>query len=220
MGWTMTSVGLAEPPQELVADASAVINLLASRAAREVLESFPVRLKVMDEVSRELATGRQSGWSSAEQLAVLVDEGLVEIVGLAESSHECFESLVVGAAIETLDDGESATIAYACATGADVLIDERKARRICAARFPSLGVLTTFALLTSTHVMALLGEAATSDAVFFALSDGRMRVPAEDHQRVVALIGTERARSCASLPEHVRYARQPQPGETSIRVGL
>ncbi|MEX2048510.1 MAG: hypothetical protein WEB90_02935 [Gemmatimonadota bacterium] len=200
----MASSSLAEPPPELIADASAVISLLASGVARQVLESLPTRLRVIDAVSTELATGTPRGWDTAERLAVLVDAGLAEIVGLDESSYECFESLVVGAASDTLDDGEAATIAYACATRAGALIDERKARRICAARFPSLGIHTTFALLTSAHVTLLLGEAATSDAVFNALHVGRMRVPAEDHQRVVALIGIERACLCASLPVHVR----------------
>jgi hypothetical protein len=53
---------------------------------------------------------------------------------------------------------------------------------------------------------------AAADAVFNALNAGRMRVPAEDHQRVVAIIGAERARLCASLPEHVRY---PKPTRTA-----
>lgn len=200
----MASSSLTDPLPELVADASAVINLLASGVARQILASLPTRLRVIDAVSTELSTGTPRGWDTAERLAALVDAGLVEIVGLDESSNECFESLVVGPASETLDDGEAATIAYARAARADALIDERKARRICAARFPALSVHTTFALLTSAHVTRLLGETATSDAVFNALHVGRMRVPSEDHRRVVALIGIDRACQCSSLPAHVR----------------
>jgi predicted nucleic acid-binding protein len=208
----VTSSGFADPLPDLVADASAVINLLASGVARPILESLPVRLRVVKEVSTELASGQRRGWNSAERLQSLVDVGLVEIVELGEPSQECFESLVVGAAVDTLDDGEAATIAYASAAGAAALIDERKARRICAARFPTLGIYTTFALLTSAHVTTLLGTVVSSDAVFNALNAGRMRVPAEDHLRVVAIIGAERARLCLSLPEYVRNPKQKRMG--------
>ena len=67
------------------------------------------------------------GWNSSERLSTLVESGIVEIVELDDSSQECFESLVIGPAVDTLDDGEAATIAYARATGTVALIDERKA---------------------------------------------------------------------------------------------
>jgi predicted nucleic acid-binding protein len=200
----MTSSVLGDPLPELVADASAVISLLASGVARPVLESLPVRLRVVKQVSRELATGQQKGWDTSALLGTLVQSKLAEIVGLDDASHDCFESLVIGSAADTLDDGEAATIAYARSSGVAAVIDEKKARRICAARFPGLVVHTTVALLTSAHVTRVLGEAAVADAVFNALRTGRMRVPAADHQRVVAIIGTDRARLCLSLPEHVR----------------
>lgn len=198
------SSGLVDPLPGLVADASAVINLLASGVARPVLGSLPVRLRVVKDVSSELAAGQRRGWNSSDRLAELVDEDLVDIVELDKFSHECFESLVAGAAVDTLDDGEAATIAYALAARASALIDERKARRICALRFPALPVHPTLALLTSSHVTTLLGVAPAAEAVFNALNIGRMRVPAEDYQRVVAIIGAERALQCSSLPEHIR----------------
>lgn len=200
----MTSSGLADPLPELVADASAVISLLASGAARTVLESLPVRLRVVKQVSRELATGQQRGWDTSALLGTLVQSNLAEIVGLDDASHECFESLVIGNAADTLDDGEAATIAYARASGVVAIIDEKKARRICTARFPELIVHSTVALLMSVHVTRVLGEVAVGDAVFNALRTGRMRVPAVDHQRVIEIIGAERASLCLSLPEHVR----------------
>jgi predicted nucleic acid-binding protein len=201
----VVSRSLADPPPGLVADASAVINLIASGVARLIAESFPVRLRVVSAVASELAVGTTRGWNSSERLATLVDSGSVEIVELEDSSHECFESLVMGTAVDTLDDGEAATIAYARATGTAALIDERKARRICAARFPELFVHTTVDLLTSAYVAKMLGQAGVGDAVFNALSAGRMRVPAADYQRVVTIIGAERAKLCTSLPDHIRY---------------
>lgn len=203
----MTFPALADRLPGLVADASAVINLIASGAARPILESLPVRLRVVSAVASELAAGKLHGWNSSERLATLVESGSVEIVELDASAEDCFESLVVGAAVDTLDDGEAATIAYARATGTAALIDERKARRICASRFPALAVHTTVDVLTSGHVAKMLGQAGVSDAVFNALSVGRMRVPASDYLRVVTMIGIERAKLCGSLPEHIRAPR-------------
>lgn len=201
----MNTRSLADPLPGLVADASAVINLIASGTARLILESFPVRLRVVRVVAAELAVGTPRGWNSSEHLATLVASGNVEIGELDGSALDCFESLVVGAAADTLDDGEAATIAYARATGTVALIDEKKGRRICATRFPEVAVHTTVDLLTSVHITRMLGQAGVRDAVFNALSAGRMRVPAADYQRVVAIIGAERARICASLPDHIRF---------------
>ncbi len=208
----MTSPSLVDPLPGLVADASAAINLIASGAARRIAETLPVRLRVVSAVASELAAGRVRGWNSSDRLATLVDAGSVEIVELGDSSQDCFESLVVGPAADTLDDGEAATIAYARATGTVALIDEKKARRICAARFPELAVHTTVDLLTSAHVVKMLGQAGVGDAVFNALSVGRMRVPAADYERVVAIIGAERARMCSSLPDHVRFPQNKLAG--------
>jgi len=206
------SLGLIEPLPGLVADASAVINLIASGAARAIAESLPVRLRVVSAVSSELAAGKLRGWNSSERLKTLVESGIVEIVELDDSSHEYFESLVIGPAVDTLDDGEAATIAYARSTGTVALIDEKKGRRICAARFAELAVHTTVDLLTSAHVATMLGQAGVADAMFNALSAGRMRVPATEYQRVVTIIGAERAKLCTSLPDHIRYSQNKLAG--------
>ncbi len=208
----VTSSGLTDPLPSLVADASAVINLIASSAARPIVESLPGRLRVVSSVALECAAGRMRGWNSSEPLATLVESGSVEIVELDDSSEEDFESLVIGTAVDTLDDGEAATIAYARATGTVALIDERKAWRICAARFPGLVVHTTVDLLTNASVAKILGQAGVGDAVFNALSAGRMRVPATDYQRIVTIIGEERAKLCISLPDHIRYPHKKLAG--------
>lgn len=207
----MNSRTLTDPLPGLVADASAVINLLGTGAAPELTRSLPARLRVVSAVRSELADGKKR-WPSSDQLSALVASGHVEIVELEEPALECFESLVIGPAVDTLDDGESATIAYAVATGTVALIDEKKGRRICASRFPELVVHTTVDLLTSAHVGRTLGQSAVADAIFRALSVGRMRVPANDYQRVVAIIGADRAKLCASLPDHIRFPPKKRAG--------
>ena len=58
----------------------------------------------------------------------------------------------------------------------------------------------------------MLGQTGVGDAVFNALSAGRMRVPATDYQRVVTIIGAERAKLCTSLPDHIRYQQNKLVG--------
>ena len=104
----VTSSVLADPLPELVADASAVISLLASGAARPVLESFPVRLRVVKQVSRELATGQQRGWDTSALLGTLVQSNLAEIVGLGAAVD-----YLSGLGMEAVREHEVALTAYA-----------------------------------------------------------------------------------------------------------
>ena len=68
-----------------------------------------------------------------------------------------FSALVVGSVRDTLDDGEAATIACALEHEATVLIDEKKATRLCAERFPHLTVGSTVDLFGCVAVRAVLG---------------------------------------------------------------
>jgi len=118
-----------------------------------------------------------------------------------------FTSLVSGSAAETLDDGEAATIAYALEYSATVLIDERKANKICEQRFLELPTGCTVDLLAHDDIKAVLGRDCLADAVFNALYYGRMRILAHHAEWVVNLIGPERAGRCMSLPRSVRLVR-------------
>ena len=115
-----------------------------------------------------------------------------------------FENLIMGNASETLDDGEAATIAYAVEHGAIALLDERKANRICATRFPELGIGCTVDVLAHAAVMGALGGEQLGDAVFDALYHGRMRVLPHHTEWVIDTIGTDRAAQCTSLPLSLR----------------
>ena len=160
-------------------------------------------LRVVRSVALELESGRPH-WTTNRQLMDLESAGLVEVVDLDGAALAHFEALVVGSASETLDDGEAATIACALTSDLTALIDERKALRICRERFPSLTVVTTVDVLLSRVTERALGATGVADAVFEALVRGRMRVPAFHMERVVTILGAERAALCSSLPMHVR----------------
>ena len=190
----------------VVADTSVLINLNATKCAETILGALPNPFLVVSEVILELKGGDQAGRDDAAAVDTWRASGRVQIVQLGGTGMQHFTSLVSGPVGQTLDDGEAATIAYALEMEphAIPLIDERKANRICAARFAGLVTGSTVDLLAQDDVRAALGCVRLADAVFNALRDGRMRVLPHHLTWVVGLISPERARRCRSLPRSVR----------------
>ena len=197
-----------EPDVPVVTDASVLINLNATRTAAAVIGAFPNRFLVTDTVRRELLTGGSRGHGSWEGLEALIHDGSIELVELEPGDGPVYRSLVEGGFKETLDDGEAATIAHAVGRGAVALIDERKARTICADRFPTLRLASSVDVLCHGLVERALGETGQRDAIFRALRDARMQVVPRDRLRdVVERIGADRAARCPSLPRWARTMR-------------
>ncbi|UVH55097.1 DNA-binding protein [Variovorax paradoxus] len=190
----------------LVLDTSIVINLNATGCAEKILRALPHRVTVVDVVVGELEYGRSKGRGDAAMLADLAKADAVTIASLGEFALQHFESLVVGASAETLDDGEAATIAYAIDAKARAVIDERKATRLCSNRFPNVTLKSTIDLLSHQAVQESLGLPHLADALHKALLSARMRVPPHHMNWVVNLIGNERTAACRCLPEIVRQA--------------
>lgn len=196
-----------DPSHLLVADASTVIALNASGCAESILRALPNRVAVADVIPGELELGRRRGRRNTDLLNDLIAMGLVSVVQLDEASGQHFESLVVGSAAMTLDDGEAATIAYAIAHGAVAIIDERKANRICSERFPALGVMSTVDLFAQPAVLEALGQDKLAQAILNALQLARMRVLAHRVDWVVQLIGPHQTALCPSLPRAARHTK-------------
>jgi predicted nucleic acid-binding protein len=190
----------------LVADASVIINLNASGCARDIIRAQPGSIVVTENALSELAAGVHKGHNDREKLQALIDAGAVRLVPLGEAGNRVYTSLVEGLALRTLDDGEAATIGYALESGGIAMIDERKARTICASDFPELTIASTIDLLTHELVQSTLGKQGQTDAIVNALRGARMRVPPHQIELVVKLIGAEAAASCNSLPKVMRVA--------------
>ncbi|HEV7599519.1 MAG TPA: hypothetical protein VGO49_04590 [Bradyrhizobium sp.] len=191
-----------------IVDASTFINLNATGCAAAILGAVPNRIIVMDGVVDELRMDNRSLRDDAQLLASLIAGGLVSEIAIAALNGDHFEHLVLGNSADTLDDGEAATIACAVEMRAVAVIDERKAKRICRARYPWLVVASTVDILALDCVAKALGEERLADATYSALSAARMRVLPEHIDWVVNLIGVERTVLCTSLPGHVRAAAQ------------
>jgi predicted nucleic acid-binding protein len=198
---------LTDPAIGLVADASTLINLNASGQVRAILAAIPNPLFVTDVVMAELQEDSRSGRRDADILAGLISEGLIGLVKVEELKDGIFERLVAGRSVDTLDDGEAATIAYAVEARAMALIDERKANRICRDSYPQLVVGCTVDVLCHDRVQEMLTRSALGQAVFNALHGARMRVLQRHLAWVVEIIGPERAALCESLPRTARVAK-------------
>lgn len=203
----------------LVADASTIINLIATGSARAIVAALPHRILVVDVVLRELETGRARGREAYDRLNELAAGDVLTLVELGDGALPCFEHLVVGRATETLDDGEAATIAYSVTHGGTALIDERKATRICAAQYPQLQLACTLDLLLHEQVRRQLGPSLVADSVFRALRDARMGVMPRYIDVIVGLIGEERAALCTSLPRRVRQSHASVRTQRSLDTG-
>lgn len=201
MGSRTFLTDLSEP---IVADTSVIINLVATAYPELILGALRKRVVVVDAVPAELDLGRLRGRNNLARLNELVVGGLIEIAALGENATRFFSELTIGTALETLDDGEAATIAFAAEHAGTALIDERKATRICADRFPGLLISSTVDILLHSKVCERVDQETLAVAVFNALKNGRMRVLPHHQGRIVQLIGPERAAQCESLPRSAR----------------
>jgi predicted nucleic acid-binding protein len=183
----------------LVLDASVVINLLGTGTADKIVRALGRRCVVERNAWREVTRDPLTGRSAAEPLGLLADVGLLERQQMQGAATTVFLDLSLAQPPEGLGDGEAATLAHAVKGGATAVIDEKKALRIGAAKFPELRLLATLDLLSVGSVAEALGRATLADAVFSALIHARMRVPSEFRKWVVDLIGRERALRSPSL---------------------
>ena len=195
---------LRKPSGSFVADTSTVINLNATQCAAEILAVLPERVVVVDIVVGELEGGRRNGRTDADMLVDLRKAGLVEVDSLGNAGEILFEQLVAGAASETLDDGEAATIAYAVEHSLGIVVDDGKARRICRERYSGVRMRSSVEIFQHSSLHTALGRERLAAAVMNALQIGRMRVLQEHVPWVVELIGDQSASACRSLPQRSR----------------
>lgn len=195
---------LTDPNQILVADASVLINLNATGYASQIVPSVPGSFVVTESAFAELKLGAAKGHDDEKLVRGLFDSGMARLVDLSYAGNNLYRSLIDGAAQQTLDDGEAATIAYAQESSGVALIDERKARSLCVARLPALAIASTVDLLTHPAVRHTLGRQSQIQAITNALRRARMRVPPHQMDLVIDLIGPDEAANCNSLPRRRR----------------
>ncbi|USJ27624.1 PIN domain-containing protein [Ensifer adhaerens] len=181
----------------LVLDTSVLINLHASQCGHEILAALPYSFIVPHIVAGELSheTSRRNGEQAfLDSLSISKN---VSLVDLSDEEFEMFFELTSGS--PSLDDGEAATIAISRARGLLPVIDERRGR---GRAMEVLGREAAWSLDLLRHLdtIASLGEEQSTDALFLALRNGRMRIPPNSASQIIDIIGEDRARDCTCLP--------------------
>lgn len=195
MSCSSSLIDIVDP---LVLDTSVLINLHACKYGERILMAIPNDIVVPEIVAEELEheTSRRNGEHGF--LHRLVTGGIVTLANMTDAEFEIFHELT--STSPSLDDGEAATIAVAAARYLLPVIDERRGRvragPLLKARVPAWSL----DLFLHPTAIAVLGNQSSVEALYLALRDGRMRIPLESADSVIALIGTERSRICTCLP--------------------
>jgi predicted nucleic acid-binding protein len=206
---------LTEEDRQLVLDASVVINLLATGAPAPILRALGIPVQVTDNVVQEVSRGDNNGDPELASLDELIASETVRVSRLEGSSLEMFAELVSGSTVETLGDGEAATLAFAHAARASAAIDERKATRIASIRFRSLRLATTIDILANHAVVSEIGKEGLARATFQALRVARMHVREHQFEWVAGTIGHENVANCPSLRRLA--SSRPQPNREKLK---
>ncbi|KIH77537.1 PIN domain-containing protein [Geoalkalibacter ferrihydriticus] len=205
------SSSIANELSPLVLDTSVLINLHACKSGGRILSALPNEILVPEIVVSELKheTSRSNG--EHQFLQNLIAAEIVEVFDLDEKGYEVYGELVLGRF--SLDDGEAATIATAARLSCLPVIDDQKGRNLCQSHLPDREPAWSLDLFCHPHVVAILGEELSVNAIYLALHDGRMRIHKEHCDYVVSLIGAQRAIECPSLPGY--KAKKPQWGRAT-----
>jgi len=195
---------LSDQCESLLLDASVVVNLNATGYADRILRALPLDVLVPRPVVVELQNGIQAGHTDAIDLQNLLDDGVAVEFTIPESSQEEYIGLVSGTSVQSLGDGEAATIACADGSSLWAAIDERKARRICAERYPQITVVSTVDILAHEAVIAAFSEQEMSSAILAALEVAHMQVQAHQLDWIISQVPAEKLVNCVSLPRSVR----------------
>jgi predicted nucleic acid-binding protein len=192
------SSSLADIVGPLVLDTSVLINLHACTYGKRILTALPNDIVVPEIVAGELEheTSRKNGEYGF--LRTLVAGEFVTLTKLTDVEYEVFHELT--STSPSLDDGEAATIAIAASRFLLPVIDERKGRVRAGTLMKTRAPAWSLDLFRHPMTSAELGDEAALKALYLALRDGRMRIPPESADGVIALIGMARSQDCTCLP--------------------
>ena len=138
----------------VVLDASAIINLLGCGAAERVLRSLGYACIVEERVLAEIVYHPVPGADHAHEVEALLAAGLLSMHRMSDSEYNVYLGLTSVGGVGGLGVGESAAIAVASQRQLAVVLDDRKARRLCSTRMPGLAVVSTLKLFVAAAYRA------------------------------------------------------------------
>ncbi len=161
----------------LVLDTSVWINLLATEAIEAILGALAIPCHAPEQVVAEVKRHPVTGATFSADNHPLRQTPWVSILSLDSAELDIFLEIVGAPAGDGLGDGEAAAIAVAAERRLDLVIDDRKARRILSKYFSHVRTHWTVDLLRAGSVVAALGRPFVDKCFARALHFGRMHVP-------------------------------------------
>lgn len=162
----------------LVLDTSVWINLLATDAMKEILGALSLPCYAPEQVVMEVKRHPTTGVVfSADDHPLRQGSPRVAIVPLDGAELDLFLEIVGAPAADALGDGEAAAIAMAVTRGLELVVDDRKARRILRERFSKVRPHWTVDLLQAHSVVNALGRRVVDECMTKAQRFGRMHMP-------------------------------------------
>ena len=175
------------PLRPLVLDASAIINLLGCGDMPGVLRALKVVCLVEEKTLGEVERHPVPGYDRRPVIRALQKSGALIVERMSGSEYQVYISLIQGKLAGRLDDGESAAIALS-SRGYPVVIDENKARRVLAQRFPETPFCSTLRLLLTAGQRDCWSVEAVQHLVLAARRHARMGVPREERAQLQNLM--------------------------------
>ncbi len=162
----------------LVLDTSVWINLLATEAVEAILDALAVPCHAPEQVIAEIKRDPLTGVIfPADRHPLHHMSSGISILSLEGTELDLFLEIVGAPAADALGDGEAAAIAAAVSRGLDLVIDDRKARRIVRERFGQVRTYWTVDVLRAHRVVTALGRDRADEYFAKARRFGRMHVP-------------------------------------------
>src|SRR5208337_12249 len=128
-----------------------------------ILEALAAPCHAPDQVISEILHHPVTGMTFSAAKHPLRAGSRVSILFLEGKEQDLFLDIVGAPAIDALGDGEAAAIAVAVSRGFDLVIDDRKARRIIRDRFSKVRTYWTREILHAHPVVAALGRGRADD---------------------------------------------------------
>lgn len=192
---------LSLPSVPLVLDASALINLLGTGTAGEILAHLARPVLVEDVALAELTRHPLPDRDHKAEVATLLEAGLLTKDSMSQQALDIFHDLTSNDIAGGLDDGEAATIAFAVSDFGNAIpvIDEKKANRIFVERWATRTATDSVTVISQRTVIDGLQHDGYVDAIYSALFHARMRTPKTVRPWLENLLGSEHAAACPSL---------------------
>jgi predicted nucleic acid-binding protein len=172
----------------LVLDTSAVINLLACGAAVRVLTSCGAQCVVASDVIDEVKYHPIEGRNAKEEVSDLITIGLLRVDELSDAQYQVYVDLRGAPKPDALGVGESASIALAAGRGLRILLDDKKARRICTSKYSSIVICTSFELFTTAAKRGAWPASELRQIICTSNQSGRLAILAHERLKYEALM--------------------------------